>query len=229
MLTTQCTLYGSPSSARLFLQPVDEHDLSLMESEAAAVGELCGHGDWCIAAVPVGDWWSDLTPWPAPPVFGKTPFGDGAAQSLAALLGDILPALDRDHPAAGRAYYLCGYSLAGLFALWAATQTDRFRGVAGVSPSVWYPGWLDYARANPTRAGAVYLSLGDREERAKNPVMAAVGDAVRAQHRLLESAGVPSQLDWNPGNHFRDSDLRVAKGIAWLLGQGDGSPVPFLG
>ena len=82
---------------------------------------------------------------------------------------------------------------------------------------MWYPGWIAFAEKTPLRVPAVYLSLGDREERARNPVMASVGDAVRAQHALLLAAGIRTALEWNPGNHFADSDLRVAKGIAWML------------
>ena len=118
----------------------------------------------------------------------------------------------------GRRVSICGYSLAGLFALWAACQTERFSGVAAVSPSVWYPGWLDYLRAHPLRAQRVYLSLGDREEKTRNPVMATVGSALRETQALLTAAGIETQLDWNPGNHFVDSDKRTARGMAWLTG-----------
>ena len=211
-------LFGNPSAPVCFLQPVDDHDLADMGAETDALRALCPGADWCIAAVPVGDWNQDLTPWSAPPVFGKTPFGDGAPRTLKRLLEEVIPALEAEHPAQRR-YAVCGYSLAGLFALWAGCETDRFCGVAAASPSVWYPGWLDYAEAHPPRAAAVYLSLGDREERARNPVMATVGDAIRRQHALLTAQGVPAQLEWNPGNHFADSGLRTAKGMAWVMGK----------
>ena len=115
--------------------------------------------------------------------------------------------------------YLGGYSLAGFFSLWAAYQTDRFAGVAAVSPSVWFPGWMDFAREHSIRAQRVYLSLGDKEERTRNPVMRTVGDNIRSQLELLESdAGCTAcTLEMNQGNHFREPDLRTAKGFAWLL------------
>lgn len=209
-------LFGDSTSRYLFLQLVDEHDLELMSSEAAALEELTGHTDWCIAAVPVGDWNRDLTPWAAEPVFGKQSFGNGAPRTLAHLTERIIPTIEREHPGPERQYILCGYSLAGLFALWAAYQTDRFAGVVAVSPSVWYRNWIAYAGEHAILAPKVYLSLGDREEKTKNPVMASVGNGIREQHRLLEDAGVCCQLDWNPGNHFADSDRRMARGMAWL-------------
>lgn len=209
-------LYGDPQAAQLILQPVDAHDAARMQREAAQLLALRGRADWCIAAVPVRDWNADLTPWESPPVFGEAGFGCGAAQTLA-VCEEILAHLQAAYPAPGRRAFLCGYSLAGLFALWSACQTDAFAGVAAVSPSVWYPGWSDYAQSHAVRTGCVYLSLGLREEKTKNKTMATVGDAIRAQHRLLSAAGVPCTLEWNEGNHFVDSEGRTAKGLAWLL------------
>lgn len=213
----RCTLFGDAASQTFFLQLVDEHDRELMGSEAAALRELAGREDWCIAAIPVADWNRDLTPWKAGPVFGRQSFGDGAAQTLDMVIRQVIPAMERENPAVDRRYVLCGYSLAGLFALWAAYQTDRFAGIVAASPSVWYRDWLSYAEAHVIRVPKVYLSLGDREEKTKNPVMATVGNAIREQHRMLRERGIACQLDWNPGNHFVDSDRRMAKGMAWML------------
>ena len=82
LLTDKIRRYGSGSSGNLFVQPVDEHDAELMDSEAEHVRRLSGSEDFCILAVPVSDWDQDLTPWSAPPVFGKRPFGDGAPETL---------------------------------------------------------------------------------------------------------------------------------------------------
>ena len=94
-----------------------------------------------------------------------------------------------------------------------------FSGIVAASPSVWYPGWLQYAEDHQLRANQVYLSLGDKEERTKNPVMATVGQSIRDLHRLLCDAGHSCQLDWNPGNHFMDVDRRMVKGMAWMLNE----------
>lgn len=29
--------------------------------------------------------------------------------------------------------------------------------------------------------------------------------------------GIETTFEMNPGNHFKDADLRLAKGIAWML------------
>ena len=115
--------------------------------------------------------------------------------------------------------YIGGYSLAGFFALWAAYRTSEFRGAAAVSPSVWFPGWMEYAENNTVKAETVYLSLGDKEEKTRNPVMRTVGDNIRRQYEILKSDPGCSRcvLEMNRGNHFREPDIRTAKGFAWLL------------
>ena len=115
---------------------------------------------------------------------------------------------------------LGGYSLAGLFALWCGHETDLFDGIAAASPSVWFPGFLNYAAQRPFWAKAVYLSLGDKEERTRNPVMRQVGDSIRALHVQYQKApDTAVTLEWNEGNHFRDPGLRTAKAFAWTIGK----------
>ena len=202
--------FGNPASPTLLVQPVGEHELSALEREAALIRELTGE-DFCLLALQVDDWNRDLSPWPAPPVFGREAFGGGAAQTLAEVLRQV----------EGRGSVRCigGYSLAGLFALWAAGQTDVFAGVAAASPSVWFPGYVDALKSGGIRAGTVCLSLGDREEKTRNPVMATVGDRIRECHSFLLSQGVRCALEWNEGNHFKDPELRMAKAFAWVMGQ----------
>ena len=212
----QVRLYADEAPRILFLQPVDTHDAELLDWQLDAM-RGCAL-PFALAAFEVKDWNRELSPWEAPPVFGKEPFGGGAAETLAFVAERLLPALRMHLASADPALCLGGYSLAGLFALWAATRTDAFSGVAAASPSVWFPGWIDYAKAHPILAGRVYLSLGDREERAKNPVMACVGDCIREQHALLQPNHRVT-LEWNPGNHFQDSELRTARAFCWVAAQ----------
>ena len=200
-------LFGSESTPNVLIQPVDSHDLEGIENEVKTISELT-NADFRMIAVRVPDWNRDLSPWTAPAVFGKESFGDGAGD----FLEGILPLCPE-----GKTCYIGGYSLAGLFALWAAYRTSRFAGVAAASPSVWFPGFTDFMQENRIQSKAVYLSLGDREEKAKNPVMAAVGSRIREAEGILKAQGIPCTLEWNPGNHFRDADIRTAKAFAWVL------------
>ena len=100
---------------------------------------------------------------------------------------------------------------------WAAYQTDRFRGAAAASPSMWFPGFTDYMKQRKPMCSRIYLSLGDREERVRNPVMASVGDKIREAAGILQEQKIDSTLVWNAGNHFKENDLRTAKAFAWVM------------
>ena len=214
-----CYIYDCGSSDVLLIQPVDDHDIEVLDSEVGEISRLAGIG-FTLAAFKVDDWNADLSPWEAPPVFGSEGFAGGAEETLKYVTEQLIPELT----GAGNGQpevKICigGYSLAGFFALWAAYQTDTFKGVAAASPSVWFPGWIEYAGSRSIETDKVYLSLGDKEEKARNPVMRTVGDNIRKQYELLKEdpACGKCTLEMNQGNHFKEPDIRTAKGFAWLL------------
>ena len=205
-------LYKDSDAEFLLIQPIDEHDLEALDNEVEIIKELSDR-PFSLTAFMIKDWNQELTPWPAPAVFGKVPFGSGATDTLVFVINRLLPVVQEETPHV----ILGGYSLAGLFALWASFQTDRFEGIVAASPSVWFPKWIEYATDNKPLAKSIYLSLGDKEEKAKNPVMAQVGNAIRKQDELLKGQIDNTILEWNPGNHFVDSEKRMAKGFAWVM------------
>ncbi len=211
----ECYLYKHPNAKYLLIQPIDEHDLEVLDQEVDTISMLSDK-PFSLVAFKIKDWNQELSPWSAPPVFGKIPFGNGAGDTLSYILEQLLPAVEQlDIPTSH--CLLGGYSLAGLFSLWAAYQTNRFEGIASASPSVWFPRWIEYASDKKPFADAIYLSLGDKEEKTKNQIMAQVGNAIRKQQEILTTQGINTILEWNPGNHFADSDKRMAKAFAWLL------------
>ncbi len=127
--------FGDPGASVVLIQPVDDHDMAVMEGDVTALREA-GGDPFHLIAVKVNKWNHDLSPWNAPAVFGNDDFGDGAENTLNGIL-ELTGEKDRS-------YYIGGYSLAGLFSLWAAYRTDVFKGVAAVSPSVWFPGFMEY-------------------------------------------------------------------------------------
>ena len=215
-----CTIYRSEHPEVLLIQPIDEHDLEVLDNEVEVIQSLINKS-FVLVAFKIKDWQSELTPWTAPAVFGKNPFGVGAVATLSFIKDILIPQLgqmqlfDKNKMQC----VLGGYSLAGFFALWSSYQADNFDGIAAVSPSVWYPQWIEYAEKNRPLATSVYLSLGDKEEKTKNPTMAQVGNCIRKQQELLTAQGINTILEWNPGNHFQHSDERTAKGFAWVINQ----------
>ena len=209
-------LNGTDRPEYLIIQMMDNHDLEKLDSLVEHIDRLV-KAPHLHVSVRVDSWNRDLSPWPAPPVFGDEPFGDGASKTLEYIKSDLLPELNEKLDLSGAKTVLSGYSLAGLFCLWAAYQDDSFWGIAAASPSVWFPEWIPYASSHPLRVSRVSLSLGGKEAKTRNPLMATVADCMDAQVELVrKTEGAKVFFEWNPGNHFKEPDLRTAKAIAAL-------------
>lgn len=160
------------------------------------------------------DWNRDLSPWPAPAVFGKEEFGGNAPAFLEAICTQILPTLRKTYPPIP--FMLVGYSMAGLFALWAAHQTADFSAIAAVSASFWFDGLTDYLAQHPCLAQRMYLSVGDKEKHTRNARMKTVQTAAEQLAKQYTTEGIETFFQLNPGNHFQEVDQRLLKGIRYL-------------
>ena len=186
-------------------------------------------------------WEENFSPWCAPRVFAKGPnFGDGAQKTLDTLIDQVIPWTESDltEPPAYRV--LVGYSLAGLFSLWAGVSQQVARGcqhdataphvdapattfqrIGAVSGSFWFPGLLDYVdqQLNEGAVGLThaYLSLGDREARTPNPQIMHVRENAELLASKLESAEITSTFELNRGNHFQNVEGRMQKALDWLV------------
>lgn len=200
--------FGNKNSDLVLVEMVDEHQLPLMDSEVKLIRGYSSR-EFSLIAFKVDDWNRELSPWCAPPVFGKEAFGSGAQKTLDTVLRYI--------DGKGRKYIIGGYSLSALFALWASFECHVFSAVAAASPSIWFPSFIDYMKANDCSAGSVYLSLGDREDKTKNIVMRNVGRNIREADEILREKGVNTLLEWNEGNHFKDMEKRTARAFSSVI------------
>ena len=156
----ECYLFGESTAEAeiLLLQPLGEHEMQGIEREYQSI-QAGTQKRFLLIAFLIRDWNRELSPWRAPGVRQGEEFEGEGTETLRFLVEQLIPeairtyGLREDVPVV-----LGGYSLAGLFALWAAYQTNRFRAVAAVSPSVWFPGFLEYVLREEIRAEAVYLS-----------------------------------------------------------------------
>ena len=165
-------------------------------------------------------WNQELSPWAVETVVSRDDrFTGGAPELLPVLTDCIVPQVEQmlDVPPAWRC--LAGYSMGGLFAVWTAFQTALFTRILSASGSMWYPGWLEYAREHTFDGpvAGVYLSVGEQESTARNAVLQTVGERTRQINDLLAARGVNVKFELNPGNHFKNPPMRVVKGIKWLL------------
>lgn len=214
----RCFVFADEAPEVLLVEPMDLRDLDFLDREIETL-KAGTDRPFALSTLIIEDWNNELTPWTAEPVFGKEPFGDGAPQTRRLIEEELLPEMEAMFPSLkGAEKILGGYSLAALFALWCAYEGHSFSGIAAASPSVWYPGWMDFVHAHSPNAGKIYLSLGDKEYKSRNKTMATVEDCIREYADILSGTdGIETTLEWNPGNHFVDADKRTAKAFLWVM------------
>lgn len=114
---------------------------------------------------------------------------------------------------------ILGYSLAGLFALYAIYQTDLFSRVGSMSGSLWFPGMKEYIFSHEPkcRPDCMYFSLGDKESKTRNPVLRNVRQNTEEIQAFYQAKGIDTVFQLNPGNHYDHAAERTAAGLYWLL------------
>ena len=211
-----CRLYGAEEPRCLLVQLSARHETGVLEEEAAQLAALAGV-PFLLVTIELEVWTVDLMPWADGNISREPEAGKHGQDTLTYILEALLPELQRLY--GPMPVILGGYSLGGLFALWASYQTDAFAAVAAASPSVWIHGWLPFAQKQVPMAGSIYLSLGDREEHVKNQAIARVGDNLRSYYDLLQQQLKVDccTLVWEQGGHFNDNAGRLARAFAWCL------------
>ena len=129
----KCRLFGSERPGCLLVQPSARHENGSLEAEVAELAKLVPK-PFLLAAIELEDWTIDLMPWPDGNISRDPEAGKHGQETLDFILQGLIPELESRYGALP--VILGGYSLGGLFALWASCQTDCFGGVAAASPSV---------------------------------------------------------------------------------------------
>lgn len=185
------------------------------QQEAVDVYSLVKEAGEELAIVPCisSSWENDLTPYETdnPLQKGRT-FAGKADDFLKEMMAVVSTC-----PATHR--ILAGYSLAGLFALYAGTKCSLFDSLVAGSPSLWYPSFMEYAQTHPPRPAIqyVYLSLGDQEAKVKNHVFQTIDQRMSEYCKILKEAQIPFHFDLNPGKHVNNVMERMAKGILSVI------------
>ena len=209
--------YCETNPKYILIQFIDGNDEGGLEEEINLIKTFTGK-PFAFVGIRTKRWNDELSPWKAEPVFGRQGFGGEANKNLDYLrdnVGGIKKTCSLD---VGQPVILGGYSLAGLFALWAGYETEGFAGIAAASPSVWFDGWTEYIAERKFNADIVYLSLGDKEAKSKNKRMAEVENSIKMQYNeYSKQEGLKRILEWNDGNHFKEVPIRMAKGFGWIL------------
>lgn len=163
------------------------------------------------------DWFDDLSPWQMDPLFKDQGFGGHGQDYLRKIEGEIQEAM-RQLEEPGE-LMIAGYSLAGLFALYAMYESDLFYGVISCSSSTWFKDFKDYALKTPIKSPVhtIYLSLGDKEKNSRNPIMATVEENTLALYNKYKNEVEETVFKYEKGGHFKDENGRLARGILWAV------------
>ena len=211
-----CRILGEEGPC--FLYGLDSMEDTLAEDLYNRVS-LATDKPFMLAAFQTEDWNACFSPWEAEGIRKGDTFAGKGPETLQFITDKYMPYIREHYPKAGE-MLTAGYSLSAIWALWAAYECEALAGCVSCSGSLWFPKWDEYMRGHRMQAkGPVYLSLGVKEEKTRNPQMSRVGDVTRGQYDLLQQdANVTDcTLEWNPGGHFADVCDRVSKGIMWIL------------
>lgn len=180
-----------------------------------------GCPDFTLVTVSGLNWEAELSPWAAGNLFKYSEmFTGGADAYLQFLTQQVLPQVEAGlNGILWRG--LTGYSLAGLFTVYALYKTDLFSRAASMSGSLWYPDFKDFAMQNTLckTPQHLYFSLGDKEARARNQYLKTVQQCTEELAAHYRSLGINTCYELNPGGHYRNIIIRSAAGIKWLLTQ----------
>ena len=165
------------------------------------------------------DWQKDMCPWDSPALLKKEKdFIGGADEYLSLLEKEIIPKAVEILGEEPCYYALAGYSLAGLFALYAGYRSALFARIASVSGSLWYPGFVSFAKEEMlSKVERLYLSLGTEEAKTKHAVLSTIERKTRELVEHYQSSGYCVNFELNPGNHFCEVEQRIEKGIRWIM------------
>ena len=210
-------LSTKPRTPIIYLNTFSDEGRKVYEA-AQATGCL----PFTLVAVSDLDWNHDMVPWDSPPAFKNAePCTGGADDYLRLLTKEIIPTAEKELAGVPSWRGIAGYSLAGLFALYAIYRTDLFSRVGSMSGSLWFPGMKEYIFSHePKRQpDCVYFSLGDKESKTRNPVLRSVRQNTEEIQSFYQDKGINTIFQLNPGNHYDHAAERTAAGIAWLLSQ----------
>ena len=196
--------------------------LNTIQGEGAKIFEKClelGCINFTLAAISGLNWNRDLSPWETPEIRNNRYSFGGADKYISQLTTQIMPEILLKLPRTPEFTAIAGYSLAGLFALYAAYRTDIFSRVASVSGSLWFPGFTEFAQSHDfaKKPDCIYLSLGDAEAKTRDKNLSPVQKNTELLANLYKSRGIRTIFELNCGNHFTDTIGRTAKGIKKII------------
>ncbi len=201
--------------------------LNTYGNEGEDVWNICKElkcNEFILVAISNLDWNNDMSPWFAPKLNKNDVDCLGNADEyINVLINYIIPTVKKiiinELNFKIRYYAIAGYSLAGLFSVYIVYKTDIFKRIASASGSFWFPNFIEFVKSNNISSNIekIYFSLGNKESKVRNQVLATVENNTKEIERIYNLKGINTIYVENEGNHFKEVSLRMAKGIKWIL------------
>lgn len=206
---------AGPETPVIYLNTFSGEGEKVFEAVQAA-----GCPPFTLVAISALDWNHDMVLWDSPSAFKNSePYTGGADDYLRLLTEEIIPTAEQELSEVPCWRGIAGYSLAGLFALYAIYQTDLFSRVGSMSGSLWFPGIKDYIFSHEPKRWPehMYFSLGNKESKTRNSILKYVQQNTEEIQAFYQGKGIDTAFQLNPGNHYNHAVERTAAGIAWML------------
>lgn len=208
-----CSPGRSKDTIAYILYPVD-----MLDGWLATASEKYGT---TIVVITGMDWENVFSPWPAAGVpKGSPDFKGESPQFLTLLQQTVIPQIESElHMDKDVVRTLVGVSMSGLFALWQWMVCDTFTNIASLSGSFWYDGFLDWMKGLdiPHKDGKGFFLLGDQESKSKVKAFDSVGVNTSEILNMLKNAGIKTEFESVPGNHYSDSIPRLDRAFTALF------------
>lgn len=169
--------------------------------------------------VPLDDWSQVLAPWSTPEGWPQYVACTKGAESYLKVLTEQIVLQAESFIKNPGERVLAGYSLAGLFTIWAFFYTDLFTKAATASASLWFPGFEKWFMDHSMKRlpEAIYFSCSVEEFDSDNPYLAPEKPTTLALVKWFQEHKVPTTLVLDPCNHYEDVVRRTKASILWTL------------
>ena len=165
----------------------------------------------------------DFSPWPSKALHEKFPdFKGNANIYLKWLQQELLPSIRAAYPVTASPNHvgMLGQSLGGLLNMYAyiSPYPDFWSHAACVSPSSWYPDFIDRLQAelSPDSPKNWYISSGTQEGFGHNDLKKDTVSLTRKIIRSLNEKGHGVDQYWDNGHHHELLVDRYERALSWL-------------
>lgn len=149
----ECDVFAEDLAEEIMILIESRHEKESLPSIINMIKQHTGKRI-AIIGVFINEWDIELMPWHDDMVSRNNSSGTKAEETLSFITDKLIPYVKEN--LGDKNITLGGFSLGGLFSIWASKQSHAFNKIAAMSPSLWIKKWNIYTKKNPTNARKKY-------------------------------------------------------------------------